>query len=305
MNDMIPGLPALGALLAFLIFVAGLRMVRSDVVDGLDAGDLRLLQEERQREARGQLSLLERLGGRLVPVLRRLLDGPALRWLSRLIHYAGRPRGITVDSVLRRVGGWLVLMIPLSVLLVVNGLWFLAPLVLVLAFVMPVSGLAGTANRRREEIDADLPDFLDILAVTVTAGIAFRPALRRVASRFGGALAEDVNLALDQLLHGASVRDAFEQMRDRSTSVMMDRFVRAFLQAEELGAPLAETLNQIALDMRRDNAQRLRQKAGQAAPRVTLVGSTVLVPAALILILVGAFFGMDFDIDLGAILGGF
>ncbi|WP_229665839.1 type II secretion system F family protein [Ornithinimicrobium pekingense] len=302
---MIPGLPALGALLAFLIFVAGLRMVRSDVVDGLDAGDLRLLQEERQREARGQLSLLERLGGRLVPVLRRLLDGPALRWLSRLIHYAGRPRGITVDSVLRRVGGWLVLMIPLSVLLVVNGLWFLAPLVLVLAFVMPVSGLAGTANRRREEIDADLPDFLDILAVTVTAGIAFRPALRRVASRFGGALAEDVNLALDQLLHGASVRDAFEQMRDRSTSVMMDRFVRAFLQAEELGAPLAETLNQIALDMRRDNAQRLRQKAGQAAPRVTLVGSTVLVPAALILILVGAFFGMDFDIDLGAILGGF
>lgn len=305
MTDMLPGLPALGALLAVVIFVAGLRMVRSDVVDGLDAGDLRLLQEERRREARGQLSLLERLGSRLVPLLRRLLAGTALVWLGRLIHYAGRPRGITVDSVLRRVGGWLVLMVPLSVLLVLNGLWYLAPLVLALAFVMPVSGLAARSNRRREEIDADLPDFLDILAVTVTAGIAFRPALRRVASRFGGALAEDVNLALDQLLHGASVRDAFQLMRDRSTSVMMDRFVRAFLQAEELGAPLAETLNQIALDMRRDNAQRLRQKAGQAAPRVTLVGSTILVPAALILILVGTFFGMDFDIDLGAITGGF
>src|SRR5699024_3078699 len=105
----------------------------------------------------------------------------------------------------------------------------------------------------------DLPDFLDILSVTVTAGIAFRPALRRVAARFEGALADDVNLALDRLQHGASVRDAFEQMRDRSTSRMMERFVRAFLQAEELGAPLAETLKQIALDMRRDNAQRLRQ----------------------------------------------
>jgi tight adherence protein C len=87
-------------------------------------------------------------------------------------------------------------------------------------------------------------------------------------------------------------------MRERSTSTMMERFVRAFLQAEELGAPLAETLNQIALDMRRDNAQRLRQKAGQASPRVSLVGSIILVPAALILILLGLVFGLDISIDL-------
>ena len=75
----------------------------------------------------------------------------------------------------------------------------------------------------------------------------------------------------------------------------MHRFVTAFLQAEELGAPLADTLNQIALDMRRESAQALRRKAAQTAPRVTLVTSLVLVPAALILVVVGLVLGADID----------
>lgn len=301
MNQMVPALPALGALLAYLIFYAGYRMLRSDVVEGLDASDLRLLSEERQREARNQLSLAERLGKPFVGPIRKLLGRRGVAWITRLVHYAGRPDGVTVDAVLRRMGGMMLLMLPVSVVFLLLGLWYVLPLVLILPIIMPISRLAALANRRREQIDADLPDFLDILSVTVTAGIAFRPALRRVATRFEGALADDVTLALDRLQHGASVRDAFEQMRDRSTSKMMERFVRAFLQAEELGAPLAETLKQIALDMRRDNAQRLRQKAGQAAPRVSLVGSVILVPAAIILVLTGAFFGLDLDLDLGVL----
>lgn len=295
--QMQPLLPALGAVLAYVIFLLGYRMLRSDVVETLDAGDIALLQEERQREARRQHPLHERLGTHFQRPLRLLLGNAGVRWLTQLIHYAGRPDGINLDGVLRKIGGWLVLLVPLAVILILGGSWYLAPLALLPAFAIPISSLSALANRRREQIDADLPDFLDILAVTVTAGIAFRPALRRVAARFEGALADDVNLALDRLLHGASVRDAFEQMRDRTTSAMMERFVRAFLQAEELGAPLSETLNQIALDMRRDNAQRLRRKAARAAPQVTLVASTILVPGAMILILAGVFFGVDINID--------
>lgn len=299
MTQMLPALPALGALLAYLIFFTGYRMARSNVVEGLDAGDLHLLSEERRREARREHSFVDRLGLPLVRPLRQLLGARVVGYVTRLVHHAGRPQGISVDSVLRRMAGYLVLAVPVAFLLLLTDLWYLIPLVVLAALTMPISRLAGLSNRRREQIDADLPDFLDILAVTVTAGIAFRPALRRVSARFQGALADDVNIALDNLLHGASVRDAFEQMRDRSSSQMMRRFVRAFLQAEELGAPLAETLNQIALDMRRDNAQRLRQKAAKATPRVSLVGSMVLVPAAIVLILSGVFFGLDINIDLG------
>lgn len=295
MTTMAPLLPALGALMVYLVFLAGYRMLRGDVVDGLDVTDLALLHEERRREVTNQLSFFERIGTPLVPLMRRLLGPAMLGRLSRQIHFAGRPEGMTVDSVLRRMAGLGLVLAPLCVIVTLQGQWYVIPVALLVVFAVPMGRLAGLARRRQEAIDSDLPDFLDILAVTVTAGIAFRPALRRVAARFEGPLSEDVNLALDRLQHGASVREAFEQMRDRSTSSMMERFVRAFLQAEELGAPLAETLNQIALDMRRDNAQRLRQKAARTVPRVTLVASTLLVPATLILLLGGVLVGVDVD----------
>lgn len=108
---------------------------------------------------------------------------------------------------------------------------------------------------------------------------------------------------MDELLeNGASVRGAFEHLRSRSDSEALGQFVTAFLQSTELGAPLAESLNQIAVDMRRDHAQRMRRKAARLAPRVTLVTSVVLVPGTLILLLVGLLVGSG--VDFGALLGG-
>ena len=153
----------------------------------------------------------------------------------------------------------------------------------------------GQGRRRRESIDRDLPDFLDILAVTVNAGIAFRSALARVIDRFDGPISDEVRLTLDQMGHGASTKVAFLAMQRRSGSTAVRSFTTAFLQADELGAPLAETLNQIALDMRRENAQALRRKASQTVPKVTLVTSLVMVPAALILIIVGLAIGSGID----------
>jgi len=76
-------------------------------------------------------------------------------------------------------------------------------------------------------------------------------------------------------------------MRERNTSESIEEFTTAYLQAEELGAPLVDTLNQIATDMRRASAQRYRQKAAAIAPRVTLLTAVVLVPGALVRLLHG------------------
>lgn len=294
--------PALGATLALVIFVLGYRQFRGNASEYLDADDLILLHEERRREASGKLSLLERLAGRFVPTLRRLIGPRGTRWLQRQIDQAGRPEGITVDGLLRRVAWWLILLLPVMVLALLQGSLLLMLMCPIMALTLPIGRVAAASRGRRESIDRDLPDFLDILAVTVSAGIAFRAALARVAQRFEGPLAEEVRLALDQLTHGAPLRVAFLQMQSRSGSVAMEQFVRAFLQSEELGAPLAETLNQIALDMRRSNAQLLRRKAAETAPRVTLVTSLVLVPGALLLVIVGMFLGAN--VDLSSITGG-
>ncbi len=292
--------PAVGATTALLTFLLGYRMMRGKPSEYLDAADLVLLKEERRREASGRLSALERLAGRFVPRLRRAIGPGAVRYLQRQIDHAGRPVGVTVDGLLRRICWWLLIMVPVLVLFAVRGLWVAIPLLPACAVLLPLARISGAARRRRESIDRDLPDFLDILAVTVTAGIAFRAAMVRVTDRFGGPLQEEIRLTLDQLAHGASVRVAFTSFDARSGSGAVHSFVSAFLQAEELGAPLAETLNQIALDMRRDNAQRVRRKAQQTAPRVTLVTSFIFVPATLVLMFVG--FYVASGLDLGSLL---
>ena len=287
--------PALGATGALLTLLLGYRMMRGRPSEYLDAADLILLREERRREAAGRLSPFERLAGRFVPWIRRMIGTGGVAYLQRMIDYAGRPVGVTVDGLLRTMVRWAILLLPVAIAFVASDTAIAALLVPVVAVFVPLGRIAGQARRRRESIDVDLPDFLDILAVTVSAGIAFRAAMARVIDRFQGAIASEVRLTLDQLAHGASIRAAFSSMQQRTGSQAMHSFVSAFLQAEELGAPLADTLNQIALDMRRESAQRMRRHAAQTVPRVTLVTSLVLVPAALILVLVGLVVGMDFD----------
>lgn len=82
---------------------------------------------------------------------------------------------------------------------------------------------------------------------------------------------------LYQISNGASVRAAFLSLRRRANSEPLNQFVTAYLQAEELGAPLVDTLNQIATDMRKDAAQRSLQAAHRVEPRITLVTILVLV----------------------------
>ena len=287
--------PALGSAGALLIFLLGYRMMRSSAREYLDAADLILLKEERRREAAGRLSPLERLSGRFVPRVRRLIGPSGVRYLQRQVDYAGRPVGVTVDGLLRKMVWWLLLLFPVGVLLLLGGAGAALPVLPVVAVFLPLGRIAGIGRRRQESIDRDLPDFLDILAVTVSAGIAFRAALARVADRFEGPLQGEMRLTLDQLAHGASLRVAFAGMERRSGSQAMHTFVSAFLQAEELGAPLAETLNQIAVDMRRESAQRSRRKAAETAPRVTLVTSLVLVPAVLVMVGVGLLLGSGFN----------
>ncbi|KQY24362.1 hypothetical protein ASD16_02105 [Cellulomonas sp. Root485] len=291
------GLAAAGAAVLFMV---GYRQMRSDAMDTLAVDDLNLLRGQQRRRAEGELPL-SKLARSQVPRLRRLLGPARLARLQRMIDEAGRPDGLTVDGYLTRTAWWALLTLPLFLMLLLLGNLLLAALALVVPVLLPLAAVSGAQRRRREQIDRDLPDFLDVLAVTVMAGVNFRAALARVAERFEGPLGEEITLTLHQIANGASVRQAFQDLRRRSSSEAVAQFVSALLQSQELGAPLAESLKQIAEDMRRESGQRQRRAAARTAPRVTLVTSLVLVPGALIFIVVGLFLGAD--VDVASLLG--
>lgn len=295
-----PALIGLAATGVFVLGLAGFRMARGDALEGWDVGDILLLRDESKRKDRR--GPLDALADRLVPHLARALGPTLLERIRHRINLAGRPDGMTLDSFLRLMVRYAVFFGAVALTMFLLGNNISALIAVVCIPLLPFSRLAGHQRRRQEKIAADLPDFLDILSVTVSAGIGFRTALGRVAQRFEGPLREELLQTLHQLDVGVPRRQAFVALRDRCESEPMDSFVSAFLQAEELGAPLAATLTNIALDMRRESAQAARRKAARTVPRVTLVVSMVLVPPTLLLIAVGLYLGSD--VDLGTVLGG-
>lgn len=294
--------PGLVATLAVVVFIRGYRMLRSDPAMDLSLDEVELLRGVEQDRARGQ-GALANLATRLVPRLRAVLPGRVLAWLQRQVDLAGRPDGLDVDSLLARSLQWGLLVSPAALIFLLQGKLVYVLMAVAVVAVLPLARLSGQARKRREQIDADLPDFLDILAVTVTAGIGFRAALATVAQRFGGPLGEEIQTVLQQINNGASVRAAFVGLRSRSDSEAVEEFVTAYLQAEELGAPLVDTLNHLAADMRRAHAQRLRQQAAKVEPRVTLVVTVIMVPGILIIVVAGMFYAVGGD-KLGSIFGG-
>lgn len=245
--------------------------------------------------------LLEGLGRWLAPPTMRILGAQRLRRMGRRLDAAGRPGGMTVAEYAGRRATWLVLFGVVGVLFLLQGS--------VVVFVLTVAAgglwgdlwLSGLTRRRQARIDADLPDFLDVLAVTVGAGTGFRLALERVATAVGGPLGEEVTTALRQLDLGVARREAFTELRERNTSETLASFVIALLQAEELGAPLSDTLRELAKEMRRVTHQEARRRAARAAPRISLIVTMVIVPGAVVLILTSLV--LSSDLDLGG-LGG-
>ena len=288
MNDLLPAL-----LVAVSVGVAmrGIVLLR-------DPGPVERLQAA-GASAQGRSSLTARvvtgLAGRLGPRALSSMDPARRARIGHRLDLAGRPGGLTVEGWLGRVAAYAALGVGAFVLLTLLGAGVLGVTALAVAIGGPHVVLSRRGRLRQERLERDLPDFLDVLSVTVRAGMSYRAALGRVAQALGGPMGEEVQTTLRQMDVGVSRRDAFIALRARNDAEALDAFVAAQLQAEELGVPLADALADLAIDMRRAARQAARQRAQKAAPRVSLIVTTFIVPASVALILTALFLSSDID----------
>lgn len=288
---------ALGALCCFLLaWGFHLATVEQEIVGGIP----------RAQAAKGEdvfiLTRITELIGRPFTKLVLTILGPSGQArIRRRIARANRAGTLTVERYAQRKAGDIVLYCGLGLLMLsVNVLIT----IVAIAYGLLVTDIQlwAQAQQRQEKIQRALPDFLDVLAVTVSAGLGFRHALSRVAETMPGPLSEEFQTALQQMELGASRREAFDDLRNRNSSESLGQFVTALLQAEELGAPLAQALNEISVDMRRTYAQWARRKAQKVNPRITMVTLATIMPGLLLLIVGAMFFGGQ--VDIGDIFGG-
>ncbi|WP_416486277.1 DUF5936 domain-containing protein [Streptomyces sp. CL12] len=270
----------------------GVRMYRADAKLPVD---LAVALEVGATRTGAVGSVIDRMGMRYAPLVLRLMGPRLVARYRRRIDLAGNPGGLTIDRYAARRAVYGALGGVGFLVFLLRGQWFVAVLLLLFGAFWTEVGIWSAIRVRRDVIERTLPDFLDVLAVVVSAGLGFRQALDRVASRYEGPWADELRITLRQMDLGMSRRQAFAELRRRNDSEQVAMFVTALQQGEELGAPIVDTLVSLAKDMRRTDAQNARRKAARAVPKATLMITTFMVPATMLLLGAGLILGSGVD----------
>ncbi len=155
----------------------------------------------------------------------------------------------------------------------------------VLGFMLPTVWLGGRISRRQEEIVKTLPDALDLLTISVEAGLPFDGAMQRVADKWNNEISKGFQRVLTELRVGKSRPDALRDMSERMEVPDVTQFVAALIQADQLGISIAKVLRIQSEQMRIKRRQRAEEKAQQAPIKMLFPMTFLIFPTILVVIL--------------------
>jgi tight adherence protein C len=263
------------------------RMVRTTGLEDVEAVFVERVEQERRPSLTSRL--IDVLGIRFERTLLQLSGQRRLARLEQLLDQAGRPDGLSARTYIRRQAGMAALGVIAGTFFLLGGQPVLAGITVLGMTLWMDIWVRSAARKRQQAIAREMPDFLDVLAVTVSAGLSLRASLQRVSAAGSSPLAQEIRRVLDDMQLGMSRREALEHLRERNDAPAVESWVGAMLQAEELGAPLGDTLQEIAQEVRRARAGEVRKQAAKAAPKISLVVTMLIVPGALLLIIASLF----------------
>ena len=152
-------------------------------------------------------------------------------------------------------------------------------------FIVPGFVIGMRARKRREELRTQLPDALDLLAVSVEAGLGFDGAVAKLTEHMDGALAEEFSLTLGEMRIGESRHDALKKLAARSSAPEVASFCRAIIQADQLGISLGRLLRVQATDARLKRQAAAEEKAAKSPIKMLFPTVIFIFPAMFIVIL--------------------
>ena len=162
----------------------------------------------------------------------------------------------------------------------------LVPVLGVIGFAAPDTILSARIRSRRDAVRSALPDALDLLAVSVEAGLGFDGAITKLTEHMDGALVEEFGLLLSEIRMGESRQTALRSMADRVAAPELSAFVRAVVQAEQLGISLGRILRVQATDSRLRRQSAAEEKA-MKAPIKMLFPTVIFIFPAMFVVLLG------------------
>jgi tight adherence protein C len=166
-----------------------------------------------------------------------------------------------------------------------NPLFEIAALALapVLGWMIPDPILSGRIKRRLGQIERDAADFIDLLAITVQAGLGLDQSMKIAAERLPGPLADEVRLMLNEIRVGQSRPEALRRLAERADTPTVRSFARTMAQGESMGVSIGQTLKALAIDARARKKARADELAQKAPVKMVFPLAICFFPAILII----------------------
>jgi len=224
-------------------------------------------------------------------IARRLTPIGARQNIQRKLLMAGSPIGWDADRVLASKVGGLAAGALAGVLLVVGmplpwGVLVVGFLGLcLLGYFMPNIVLTNKIQRRQTQIRRALPDSIDLLTISVEAGLGFDAALAHVSRNTTGPLADEFYRTLQEVQLGRTRSEAMRNLADRSSVPELSTFVLAMVQADVFGISVANVLRIQSREMRKKRRQLAEERAMKVPIKVLFPVLFCIFPALFVVIL--------------------
>ncbi|MDF2568563.1 MAG: Type secretion system domain protein [Sporomusa sp.] len=268
--------------------VTGPVEMRLKALDSIVAGrtdiDDELAKPFRQR-------ILAPLSGDMGGILTKLTPKAVRATIEQKLIAAGGFAKLTSDEFLLLMG-FLALALPviagtLSVLAGAAGgkvIGFIL-MAFLISQLLPFVLLNHKIAARKLSIQKDLPDVLDLLTVSVEAGLAFDGALAKLSEKMKGALVEEFNRVLQEIRMGIARREALSAMGRRCDVPDLSLFTTSLVQADQLGVSIGNVLRVQSSSMREKRRQRAEEKAMKAPIKMLLPLVLFIFPALFVVLL--------------------
>lgn len=238
-----------------------------------------------------------------VPFTRRVL-APLLEALSRRLHRL--TPGTVTERMRRRLvaaglapdpARFLVIKVLASTVLLLVGLLLqlgdgsglfgvvVPPALALLGWQLPELRLSQLIERRRQAMTRALPDVLDLLVVSVEAGLGFDGAIQKVSEKFADPVAGEFKRYLKEVRLGRTRAEALRTLAERSSVPDLRVFVAAVIQADQLGVSMAKVLRAQSEAMRLRRRQRAEERAMQIPLKLIFPLVIFILPSLFVVIL--------------------
>jgi len=167
----------------------------------------------------------------------------------------------------------------------IQGLIAVPSIMLVLGYILPGIWLGQKVGRRKKSILKSLPDAIDLMSISVEAGLGFDQALQRVAMKWDNALGWEISRVLSEMRVGKSRREALKELANRTGVEDLNTFVTSIIQADQLGVSITQVLRIQSAELRRRRRQRAEEQAHKAPIKMLFPMVFLIFPAIYVIIL--------------------